>query len=305
MEGWSTLWPEGDSSPEWSHSGIAVLPDGRIVFAAPGGAELVLLDEAPGAATRVAIPTVDAHGITLDPLEPETAVWVADPGSSADDGQVFRLAIGSGDIERLASQPGWRPTSTAVVSRGEHRGDLWVADGYGQSLVHRFARDGAVHTFDGSATGLRFDCPHGILIDDRGADPLVVVADRSNRRLVFLDLDGAPVRTLTDSLLTSPSSIAVRGDDLLVTDLFGALLRVGPEDSVSAAIPHPPGDRPEGWPNRLVEGTPRRPVLTDGRLNSPHGIAVSPDGVVYLTEWMLGGRQVRLELPEAPSRDYS
>jgi sugar lactone lactonase YvrE len=297
MQGWSTLWPEGDGSPEWSHSGIAVLPDGRIVFAAPGGAKLVLLDEASGAAARLAIPTVDAHGITLDPLGQEPALWIADPGSSTDDGQVFRLAVDSGHIEQVGSRPGWRPTSTASVARGDHRGDLWIADGYGQSLVHRYREDGTVDTFDGAATGLPFDCPHGIAIDDRGVDPLVVIADRGNRRLVFLDLDGALVRTIIDPLLTSPSSIAVRGDSLVITDLFGALLRVGPDDSVSAVIDHPVGDRPDAWPNRLVDGVPRRPEVLDGVLNSPHGIAVSRSGVIYLTEWMLGGRQVRLELP--------
>ena len=307
---WTTLWPEGDRSPEWSHSGIVVLADGRVVFAEPGGHALILLDESTGAATRVPTPTEDGHGLTRSSEGGREILWIADPGPADGHGQVLRMDVAARSFATLAEpgrrpgeSEGWKPTSTAVVppGGGEHAGELWVADGYGRSRVHVFRVDGSTATFDGAGTGRPFDCPHGVVIDDRGVEPLVVVADRANRRLVFLDLDGDFVREVQDEVLTSPSSLAVRGDDLLVTDLFGGLLRVDPDDAVHELVARDRAPQREAWPNRMEAGAVVRPLLLDGRLNSPHGIAVGQEGQVYLTEWLLGGRQLRLSLENLKS----
>ncbi|HEY4266815.1 MAG TPA: hypothetical protein VGM94_01355 [Galbitalea sp.] len=307
---WEILWPEGGASAEWSHSGIAELPSGEIVFAEPGGRALVFLDRESGATRRVATPTEDNHGILYTELERSGSLWLADPGTAGDpaepqsavDGQVLRMALPGGELD-VVQQPGiaayadrpWRPTSVAVVTeRGAHYGDVWVADGYGESLVHRFAADGSVRTFDGASTGARFDCPHGIAIDTRGEVPVVVIADRNNRRLVFLTLDGDHMRTVVDDLITSPSSIAMRGGDLVVTELDGALLSVDERDDVFAIIPRTGEHDRAGWPNAAVGGELVRPDVFFGQLNSPHGVAVGADGSIYLTEWFFGGRQIRL-----------
>ncbi|WP_394771615.1 hypothetical protein [Lacisediminihabitans sp.] len=300
---WTTL-VTGDSDDRWMHSGVGVLSDGRVVFAEPGGGALVILDEATGDSTRVPTGTADAHGISVlrDPAGDQ--VWIADPGPGADAGQLIRVALDGSVVDRVV-EPGragagerWKPTSSAVVTDGPHTGDLWIADGYGQSLVHLVRADGETFTLDGTSASVRFDCPHGVAIDERGSEPLVVVADRGNRRVVFFDLDGGFVRTVADPVMTSPSSLAVRGDDLLVTDLFGALLRIDSHDAVHAVVPSANAQDRAGWPNRVSQGETVRPDLRDGILNSPHGIAVSDSGDVYLTEWMFGGRVVRLALPE-------
>jgi hypothetical protein len=301
---WSTF---GDPDPDvtrWSHSGVAVLPSGEVVYAEPGGGALLFTapdgsDQAGGAVVgRLPLPTADAHGITAVGED----LLVADPGTGNGDGQVLRVSpwpnVGRGGVVARVSLPDeitdrWRPTSVAVDASGT----MWIADGYGSSLLHAIEPGGAVRTVDGSASGTRFDCPHGVVVDDRGAAPRIVVADRSNRRLVVLDVDGRLDRVIDDPLLTSPSSLAVRGDELLVTDLFGALLAVDAEDTVRALLPIADPDPDGAWPNVDRGGVVVRPEVRDGRLRSPHGIAVGPDGTVFLTEWFLGGRQVRLSAP--------
>jgi streptogramin lyase len=299
---WEILWPEGATSSEWSHSGIAELPSGEIVFAEPGGAALILLNRESGASRRVSTPTEDNHGILFAELDDRGYLWLADPGQAPVPGQVLRIELPDGAptsipqpaIPAYADAP-WRPTSVAVVtSTGDHHGDVWIADGYGESLVHRFAADGTVTIFDAAETGEPFACPHGIAIDTRGEVPVVVIADRSNRRLVFYDLDGTLIRTLRHELITSPSSIAVRGGDLIVTELDGALLRIDERDGVFAIIPRTGEHDREGWPNAASADGLVRPVVEIGRLNSPHGVAVGADGSIYLTEWFFGGRQIRL-----------
>ncbi|WP_147430072.1 hypothetical protein [Frondihabitans australicus] len=316
--GWTELWPEGAASPEWSHSGAAVLSDGRFLFAEPGGQALIALDETTGEATRVETPTQVGHGLTVSSVEGREIVWIADPGDDSG-GRILRFDWTTGSVAampdpltldggladddpRLALP--FRPTSTAVVETpGPHFGELWVADGYGRSLVHRFGVDGSVLTIDGPDTGVAFDCPHGIAVDTRAQEPRIVVADRLHSRLVFLDLEGRAVGVVTDETVAGsaamrrPSSLAQRGSRILVTDLVGALLSVSPEGRIAEVLPSSVDDERPGWPNALdASGATVRPPLVEGHLNSPHGIAVGPAGQVYLTEWLLGGRQLRLDL---------
>ena len=51
-----------------------------------------------------------------------------------------------------------------------------------------------------------------------------------------------------------------------------------------------------GWPNNEDEnGNKVRPrVLTQGKFNSPHGMAVDAAGNVYIAEWLIGGRFIKL-----------
>jgi cytochrome P450 len=311
---WETLWPEGSDTPEWSHSGIAVLGDGRVVFAHPGGERLVLLDPVDGQVVEEPTDLLEMHGISVDPRDP-TQVWIADPAEKprpaaywADPelrpGRVVRWRVGYG-ITRELTQPshpaygdaGWRPTSVVAAPDGR----IWVADGYGADLIHIYEPDGRlVRTLTGDDTGVAFSCPHGLIVDTRGAHPRIVVADRGNRRLVFLSLDGSVDRTVADEGMDSPSCLAIRGRDLLVTELNGGLLAVDPADSVSILVGKPLGPLRPGWPNALDEaGVEHRPPLHDGRLNSPHGIAVDTHDRIYLTEWLIGGRHLRLTVEDA------
>ena len=51
----------------------------------------------------------------------------------------------------------------------------------------------------------------------------------------------------------------------------------------------------DGWPNaRDAAGDLVRPELAPGRFNSPHTIAADGDGNLYVTEWVIGGRLVKL-----------
>jgi DNA-binding beta-propeller fold protein YncE len=296
---WQTVFdtiPGGD----WSHSGIGVLSDERLVFEKLGGKGLVLFDEKSKAVTEVATNTQVCHGIFVQGDE----VWIADPGSGDTDGQVIRVNLKGEILESvpapLASQyPGkhWRPTSLAYVAApGKYFGELWIADGYGRSLIHRRLVSGEIITFDGSESGISFDCPHGIAIDTRGATPQVAVADRSNTRVVFFDMEGNFLRSVSDPIMTSPSSLAVFKDRLVLTDLFGAILSIDQGDRVEALVATAGNNTRPGWPNRMVGEATVAPELSEGVINSPHGITVAPNGKVYFTEWFLGGRVVSLSI---------
>jgi len=68
-------------------------------------------------------------------------------------------------------------------------GDLYVADGYRNSRVHRFSNDGQLKKswgIPGKSGPNEFHLPHSLLIDGDN----VVVCDRENDRIQVFDLDG-------------------------------------------------------------------------------------------------------------------
>ena len=144
------------------------------------------------------------------------------------------------------------PTAAAEASDGE----IYVADGYGNSSVHRFAADGAlICTWGGHGSGPgAFTTPHAIAIDRHGR---VLVGDRENNRVQLFDREGKHLTEWGD--FYHPMQIWIDDRDLVfVTDQI-----------------------------------PRISLLTlDGRLvgrcrgaiNGAHGLAGDADGNLYLSE---------------------
>ena len=90
---------------------------------------------------------------------------------------------------RNAAGPFNFPTNLGVSPSG----DLYIADGYGNSRIHRFSATGNLLSSwgrPGSGPG-EFHIPHGLAID---ADGLVYVADRENSRIQIFSPEGEYLR---------------------------------------------------------------------------------------------------------------
>ncbi len=297
---WKTLF-SGNPKDGWMHSGIGILSDGQIVFESPGGRAFIILNPKDETFIKVDVDAAILHGITVVANSSDDSFWICDPGGT-DAAQVL-LVNRKGEVVRTISRPNtkagdavtWKPTTLAIVDEeGPYKGDIWIGDGYGESLVHRIKANGSSETFDGSSTSQVFNCPHGILIDTRGPQSLVVIADRRNKRIVFFTLDGEYVKSVSSDCMIGPSSIAIRNDLLIVTDLYGAMLSVDLDGKVEILIPSIKPERGEGWPNQIIEGETVAPDVRDGAVNSPHGVCIAPNGTVFFTEWYFGGRVVRI-----------
>ncbi len=79
-----------------------------------------------------------------------------------------------------------RPTHMAVSPK---TGDIFVSDGYGNSMVHRFSPDGKLLKSWGGVgcEPGEFQHPHNVIID---ADEYVYIADRENNRVQVFDGNG-------------------------------------------------------------------------------------------------------------------
>lgn len=191
---------------------------------------------------------------------------------------------------------GWSPTAVAVV---EETGDIWVADGYGKSLVHRFdSRGRHRQTLSGEEGAGRFNCPHGVLVVPKHRGAEVYVSDRANARIQVFDLAGNYRRVVGEGIVVTPTDMAIVGDELALTDFTQA--RVTILDSNDQLVEHiganPDAPKRDGWPNARDDvGNLVRPALEAGKFNSPHTLAADGDGNLYVTEWLLGGRLSKLQ----------
>ena len=103
--------------------------------------------------------------------------------------------------------PTW---ATVAEERFGGDGDIWVADGYGSHLVHRFDRSGNyLQTLDGSEGGGRFSCPHGLALDTRRSEAEFYIADRGNSRFQVYGMDGTYRRSFGSAFNLEP--IAIKG----------------------------------------------------------------------------------------------
>ncbi|MFT3823026.1 MAG: peptidyl-alpha-hydroxyglycine alpha-amidating lyase family protein [Chitinophagaceae bacterium] len=253
-----TGWPHlPDSVTLGNPTGIGIDTSGNIVVFCRAGREWPLFGKMPG--TAIASRTIlvldpangrltDSwgsdlfimpHGLTVDK---QNNVWVTDVGLH----QVFKFSHDGKLLFKLgkAGEPGNdsvhfnRPTDVAVADDGS----FYVSDGYGNSRVLHFSKNGE-YLFEwgskGSETG-KFNIPHGIVLDSAGH---VYVADRENSRIQVFDSSGRFLKQFTANNFGNICSVTIdsehqqligiddlsflklkhRGSDVLVFDTAGVV----------------------------------------------------------------------------------
>jgi DNA-binding beta-propeller fold protein YncE len=194
------------------------------------------------------------HGIRVDR---EGYLWTID----GEDNVVYKMDVKQGNKVVLTlgkrgvtgnndSQDAFnRPTDIAFAPNG----DFFITDGYGNSRVTKFSKNG---TFikawgtKGTAPG-QFNLPHAIVIDSRNR---VLVGDRTNKRVQVFDLDGRFLEMYSD--LGAPYGLAIAKDDTLYTsDADGGTITVSKNGKVLDVIEN---------------------------LGRPHEIGIDPSGAIYM-----------------------
>jgi hypothetical protein len=317
---WAQLPSTNSVSRGWAHHGMAFSNEGQIVTFHPTESLVVILTTEGELVRSFEIPVIEAHGLTLSTLGLNQSIWIADNGRKRHpdheyeylpdplQGKVVRVSM-AGQVEMELFEPavpglqGEPFSPTSVIAFDEHlggNGDIWVADGYGKSLVHRYNSNGEyLRSIDGTHGAGRFDCPHSLWIDTRSGSPELLVADRANGRVQVFDMEGDFIRTIGNDYFDRPTVFASYGENLLVGELNARITVVGPNDELVGYIgDNTPVSEEAAWPNEPdTKGIPQRTSrLEEGLFNSPHGITSDDAGNIYVTEWLIGGRYTKLSL---------
>src|SRR5215218_979655 len=145
------------------------------------------------------------HGLTVDK---ENNVWITDVGLQqifkfSHDGKLL-LKLGEAKIPGNDSLHFNYPTDVAVANDGS----LYVSDGYRNSRVVKFSKEGK-YLFEWGKKGSgesEFNTPHGIDLDSYGN---VYVADRENNRIQVFDSKGNFIKQWKNNVAIQLYSLTV------------------------------------------------------------------------------------------------
>ena len=295
---WIENWARVPDTPSWRENGrthgVAAMRDGSVVVFAQADPAVVFFAPDGTLTQSWGSRFSGAHGLTLVEEDGEELLWLTDEGSE----EVVKTTLGGDTVLQIERPPHavyndgrYSPTWVAVnEERFGGDGSIWVADGYGSSLVHRYDRNGNYRsTLTGEEGAGRFDCPHGLYVRHTEGRHQLIVADRGNSRMQVFDNDGLFQMSFGEDALELPCTCFEHLGEFIIPELnarvavlsaSGALVGyIGANESVC---------QNEEWPNVGAED------VKPGKFNSPHSAAVDGEGNLYIVEWMIGGRITKL-----------
>lgn len=164
-------------------------------------------------------------------------------------------------------------------------GDIYVVDGYGQSHIFVFSREGKFKSvFGGPNPPLALKNAHKIFIDRRFEPVRVMICDRGNKRMMHTDLAGNLIGIIAENM-RNPSSASFHGDLMCVAEIAGNVSVWDKENKnvanlgTAPALTNTPKVEPKDWQQGIV--------------TSPHGITFDNEGNILETEWNQWGRVLR------------
>ena len=179
----------------------------------------------------------------------------------------------------------WRLTAAVPAPDGS----IFIANGYGDSRIFRFDSKGnfkASYGGKGHDDGL-FDCSHGLAVDTRYDQPLLLVCDRENRRLCHFDFDGKYVRTVTQHM-RRPCQVSFNGDYAVVSELEGRATILD-RDNVPVAFL---GDNPRK--NQWAKYDLAPDAIAAATFSAAHGCFIDKRADIYVSDWNRTGRVTML-----------
>lgn len=174
------------------------------------------------------------------------------------------------------------PTDVAIAANG----DIYVVDGYGSQLVHRFDKNfKLIKTIGGRGKEEgKFNTCHGIWISTLKKEPEVYIADRHNDRIQVFSPELEFKRVVGG--VRNPCCFYQSGGHLYVPDLGARLTVLDENDQVVAHL----GDGLEAR-NKKEDIVGRYPEL----FAFPHALALDSKGDLYVVEWVPTGRARKLK----------
>jgi hypothetical protein len=204
---------------------------------------------------------------------------------ASDGGIVLRLPFPQESGLQLAK---FSPTAITVAANG----DIFVSDGYASNHIFKFDKNGKyLMHFGLKGNGLKyFNTAHGMTLDTRYEPNRLLICDRNHQpkgRLVHYSLEGEFIEEVVTGL-GMPTSVAIWGDYVSVPDLKGRLVILNKENVIMAVLGFNPDPKLGGSFNVKQED------WIEGIFSGTHGSYWDKDGNLYVQDWNVSGRLMKL-----------
>jgi hypothetical protein len=188
----------------------------------------------------------------------------------------------------------YTPTNVAVAPNG----DVYLADGYGSWYIHHYDKNsnyrktfGGPQDDDTKAT----IHPHGLYVDPRGKEPLLVVAENDPKgqkpgRLHAFNLD-CQHHGILPTKVRSPRHFDCQGNLVVIPDLDAVVTLIDEDNQIVAQL----GDGFTSFKEVRTLRTRPREEFKAGQFVCPHDAAFDKDGSIYVAEWVEVGRITKLK----------
>ncbi len=182
----------------------------------------------------------------------------------------------------------FNPTAITVAPNG----DIFLADGYASNHIFKFDKTGRylMHFGEKGNALKQFNTAHGMTLDTRYDPPRLLVCDRNHKpkgRLLHYSLEGEFISVVVTGL-GMPTSAAVQGDFVAVPDLHGRLVILDKSNTIIAVLGHNPD------PKTRVNFNVKQESWIEGIFSGTHGSYWDADGNLYVQDWNVSGRIIKL-----------
>ena len=155
-----------------------------------------------------------AHGIRIDK---DGFIWITDNSDNfvqkfSADGKLLLTVGRKGAAGDNTSQDAFDGPADVFVAPN---GDFYVADGYRNSRVVQFSKEGKFIRIIGGTKGSepgQFNLPHSVVLDSKGR---VIVADAENSRIQVFDSNGKFLEQWNDFIAKPRGALYITADDTL------------------------------------------------------------------------------------------
>ncbi len=288
VRGWGS-YPEGKKMGSL-HGDMAADSQGNVYLAA--GDSIHVFGPDGKFVKDLGTETRGVHGMKIRKQGEEEFLFIAQNGLKRVaklklDGSVVWSIVGHPEVEGMYPNPGkYAPTDVDVAPDGT----IYIADGYGMSLMHIYDKDQKyVKTFGGKGTDYgKFNVCHNVLVDTRTDKPLLLISDRQNNRLHAYDMQGN-LQKLVAAGLRQPCAADIFGERLAVGELGGRVSIFDKDNNLLARLGDEPAARAKGNgapPDKWIEGA----------VVAVHGLTFDSKGDLYAQEWNRFGRTTKYTL---------
>ncbi len=297
VPGWG-LRPDGKSALGPTHGGVVVDQAGNIYTSANQGV-FVFSPEGKVVQSYLGKEFTEIHDMKIRKEENGEFIY----GARNNAAEAIKFNAASGEIvlhltfpkeSGLPADSKFNPTAVEIAPNG----NIYVSNGYATNHIFIYDKSGKyIKHFGTKGNGLKeFNTAHGMVLDTRYEPARLLICDRNHEpkgRLVHYTLDGEFI----DEVITGlgmPTSAAIQGDYVSVPDLHGRVVILDKSNTIMAVLGHNP-DPAKGRNFNIPQEQ-----WVEGIFSGTHGSYWDKDGNLYVQDWNVSGRimkLVRVKLP--------